>query len=81
MNSKALHFSAHVISWAEHEEAILVSLVRKLRNDVDEIEELVAVIGVVALLAYIFLSVLPQLDHYTQLSSYCNVLPLFSGIW
>jgi len=80
MNSKASHFSAHVISWAEHEEAILVSLVRKLRNDVDEIQESVAVIGVVALLAYVFLSVLPQLDYYTQLSSCCIVLPLFLGI-
>jgi hypothetical protein len=80
MNAKASHFSANVISWAEHEEAILVSLVRKLRNDVDEIKELLAVIGVVLLLAYVFLSVLPQLDHYTQLSSCSNVLPLFSGI-
>jgi len=81
MNSKTSHLSAHVISWAEHEEAILLSLVRKLRNDVDEIKELVAVLGVIALLAYVFISVLPQLDYYTQLSSFSNVLPLFSGIW
>jgi hypothetical protein len=81
MNNKASHFSAHVISGTEHEEAILVSLVRKLKSDVDEINELVPVIGVVALLAYIFLSVLPQLDQYTQLSSCSNVLPLFLGIW
>ena len=81
MNSKASHFSAHVISWAEHEEAILVSLVRKLRNDIDEIADPIGVIGVVALLAYVFLSVLPELNQYTQLSSCCNVPPLFSGIW
>jgi len=81
MNTKASHFSAQVMSWAEHEEALLVSLVRKLRNDVDQIKELVTLFGVVALLAYIFLSVLPQLDHYTQLSACSNVLPLFPGIW
>jgi len=57
MNSIASHFSAHLIAWFEHEEAILVSLVRKLRNDVDEIKDPVVVIGVVVLCAYIFLSI------------------------
>jgi hypothetical protein len=81
MNSKTAHFSAHVLSWVEHEEAILVTLVRKLRNDVDEITDPVVVIGVVVLFAYIFLSVLPQLSQHTQLCSCCDVPPLFSCIW
>jgi hypothetical protein len=80
MNNTAAHLVTNVAAWVEHEEAILVSLVRKLRNGVDEIQESVAVIGVVALLAYVFLSVLPRLDYYTQLSSCCTVLPLFLGI-
>jgi hypothetical protein len=79
MNAKASHFSAHVISWAEHEEAIFVALLRKLRNDVDEIEESVVLICVVSLLAYIFLSVLPQLYHYAQLNSYPNILPFLGS--
>jgi hypothetical protein len=80
MNITAIHFPRSIVSWVEHEEVLLVSLVRKLRNDIDEIADPIGVIGVVALLAYVFLSVLPQLDYYTQLSSCCTVLPLFLGI-
>jgi hypothetical protein len=81
MNSASSQFTSSIVSWIEHEEAIVASLLKKLMNDVEEIMNPVAVLGVVALLAYVFISVLPQLDYYTQLSSCCNVPPLFSGIW
>jgi hypothetical protein len=67
MNSTASQFTASIVSWVEHEEAILALLLKKVMHDVEEIMESVAVFSAFALLAYIFLSVLPQLDQYTQL--------------
>jgi hypothetical protein len=80
MNNTAFHFTESLVSRIEHEEAIVALLLKKIMHDAEELMELVAELGVVALLAYIFLFVLPQLDQYTQLSFSCSVLPLLSGI-
>jgi hypothetical protein len=81
MNGTASHLTTGVMSWIEHEEIVLLSILRKLLEGVDKLVEPMIDIGLFALIAYIFLSVLPQFTQCAQLISDYNLPALFLCIW
>ena len=72
MNNKASHFSAHVISWAEHEEAMLLKLAKTVQLNVDRIMVPVFGIGLAIWVVSLYLSVVARYSECAEMISLCS---------
>jgi len=72
MNSKASHFSAHVISWAEHEEAMLLRLAKTVQFNFDRIMVPVLGIGLAIWVVSLYLSVVARYSDCAEMISLCS---------
>ena len=72
MNSTASHFSAHVISWAEHEEAMLLRLAKTVQLNFDRIIVPVFGIGLTIWIVSLYLSVIARYSDCAEMISLCS---------
>ncbi len=72
MNSHAIHFSAHVISWIDHEEEMLLRLAKRVELNYDRIIVPIIGIGLCAWVLTLFLSVFIRYNECAKIIALCS---------
>ena len=72
MNHTATHLVTNVAAWVEHEEIIVVSLVKKALNFIKHDTEAIAVLGLFGVCIVSIIVRLSQLSQCAQLISYVS---------
>ena len=72
MNITATHLKENVASWIEHEENIVVSLLKKALRFTDCETETIVTVGLIGVCIVGVIVRLSQLSQYAQLISWCD---------
>jgi hypothetical protein len=72
MNGTALHLTTDIMSWIDHEEAMLLRLAKTVRLNFDRIIVPALGIGLVIGAVYLFLTVFLRYSECSQIISLCS---------